>query len=86
MGLIFVGPQAPNGRQADPPPAELPEESLDGPTYYTRSQGPEGTTRQMDFVFASESLASRLSVRALNGHAEEWGPSDHCRIAIEVQL
>ena len=24
MGLLFVGPQAPNGRQADPWPDELP--------------------------------------------------------------
>jgi hypothetical protein len=84
MGLAFVGPQAPNGRQADPRPGELPETSRDVPTYHTRGQGPMGATRQMDFVFASESIASRLSVRALNNDPGEWGPSDHCRIAIEV--
>jgi exonuclease III len=86
MGLVFVGPQAPNGRQADPRPAELPEGSLDVPTYHTRGQGPLGATRQMDFVFASQAFASRLSVRALNNDPEEWGPSDHCRILIEIQL
>lgn len=86
MGLEFIGPQAPNGRQAKPRPTELPEGSLDVPTYHTLRQGPMGATRQMDFVFASESLATRLSVRALNSDTEEWGLSDHCRIAIELQV
>jgi len=84
MGLRFVGPQAPHGRQAAPHPAELPDGSLDVPTYHTRAQGPMGATRQLDFVFASEELAPRLTVRALNGNVEEWGPSDHCRIAIDL--
>jgi hypothetical protein len=39
----------------------------------------------MDFVFASESIAPLLTVHALNTDNEEWGPSDHCRIAIEVR-
>ena len=85
MGLRFVGPQARNGRQADPWPVELPEDSLNVPTYHTRRQGPMGSTRQLDFVFASHALADRLSVRALNTTPEEWGPSDHCRVAIELK-
>ncbi len=85
MGLRFVGPQAPYGRQAEPRPAELPEGSRDVPTYHTRLQGPMGATRQLDFVFASHALADRLSVRALNTDPDEWGPSDHCRVAIELQ-
>ena len=85
MGLRFVGPQAPHGRQANPRPAELPEGSRDVPTYHTRQQGPMGATRQLDFVFASHALADRLSVRALNTDPDEWGPSDHCRVAIELQ-
>ena len=84
MGLSFVGPQSPNGRQADPRPPELPEGSKDVPTYYTTRQGPMGATRQLDFVFASPSLRDRLTVTALNRNADEWGPSDHCRIAIEL--
>jgi exonuclease III len=84
MGLRFVGPQAPCGRQSNPRPAELPEDSLNVPTYHTRQQGPMGATRQLDFVFASHALADRLSVRALNADPEEWGPSDHCRVAIEL--
>jgi len=38
-------------------------------------------TRQLDFVFASRDLIPRLTVRALSS-ADEWGPSDHCRIEI----
>jgi endonuclease/exonuclease/phosphatase family metal-dependent hydrolase len=81
MGLQFVGPQAPHGRQADPAPSELPVGSLDVPTYHTSRQGPTGATRQLDFVFASNSIAERVSVRALND-PDGWGPSDHCRLAI----
>ena len=40
---------------------------------------PTSAQRQLDFVFASEALSERISVRALNGE-EEWGPSDHCRV------
>jgi len=85
MGLRFVGPQAPHGRQANPWPVELPEGLLNVPTYHTYRQGPMGATRQLDFVFASHALADRLSVRALNTDPDEWGPSDHCRVAIELQ-
>ena len=85
MGLRFVGPQAPYGRQANPRPAELPEGSRDVPTFHTLRRGPMGATRQLDFVFASDALADRLSVRALNADPDDWGPSDHCRLAIELQ-
>ena len=43
-----------------------------------------GATRQLDLVFASHALADQLTVCALNGDPEEWGPSDHCRVAIEL--
>ena len=82
LGLPFVGPQAPHGgRQADPWPDELPRESLNVPTHY--SDAPATATRQLDFVFASKALAHSLSVRALN-EPDQWGPSDHCRLEIEV--
>ena len=84
LGLEFVGPQAPHGRQAHPRPAELPAGSRDVPTFHTPSQGPAGATRQLDFVFASVSVADRVRVRALNEVAA-WGPSDHCRISIELE-
>ena len=86
MGLRFVGPQAPDSRQANPWPAELPEDSLNVPTFHTSRRDPMGATRQLDFVFTSHALADRLSVRALNADPNEWGPSDHCRLAIELQI
>jgi hypothetical protein len=83
LGLRFVGPQAPRGRQADPWPSELPEGSKNVPMFHSTQQTPATATRQLDFVFASESIADRVQVRALNEIAE-WGPSDHCRIVIDV--
>jgi hypothetical protein len=34
-------------------------------------------------VFASVGLAEHVRVRALN-EPDHWGPSDHCRVEIEV--
>ena len=84
LGLRFIGPQAPNGRQADPWPDELPRDSLNVPTYRTNRQTPATATRQLDFVFASDGLGNSLTARALNS-PEHWGPSDHCRLEIEIQ-
>ena len=84
IGLRFVGPQAPEGgRQAEPWPEELPEGSLNVPTYHHNQQTPATASRQLDFVFASESIADRVFVKALNS-VEEWGPSDHCQVLIEL--
>ena len=84
LGLCFVGPQAPEGgRKADPRPAELPPTSRNVPTFRTNSQTPATATRQLDFVFASTGLAKRCRVRALN-EPQDWGPSDHCRVKINV--
>lgn len=83
LGLSFVGPQHPNGRQADPWPDELPPQSENVPTYYRPGKGPADATRQLDFVFASKGMADSVNVRALN-EPSEWGPSDHCRVVIEV--
>ena len=40
-------------------------------------------TRQLDSVFVSQGLADSVRVRACND-PDEWGPSDHCRLVIEV--
>lgn len=84
IGFRFVGPQSPYGRQALPWPDELPKNSMNVPTYYTSGQGIAGASRQLDFVFASSDIADHVSVRAIND-ANEWGGSDHCRVAIEVE-
>ena len=82
MGIPCVGPEFPNGRQADPWPDELPHDSKNVPTFHTNRRRPETAMRQLDYVFASTELAECLSVRALN-EPEDWGPSDHCRISID---
>jgi len=84
LGLSFVGPQSPNGRMAEPWPDELPQASKNVPTYYTSRQSPSSATRQLDFVFASNSLKENIKVRAIN-EPENWGPSDHCRVEIIVK-
>ena len=83
LGLAFVGPQAPCGRQADPWPDELPSDSRNVPTFHHNRQNPATATRQVDFVFASRGMADSVQVRALND-PELWGPSDHCHLEIEV--
>ena len=83
LGLPFIGPQAPDGRQASPWPDELPQDSGNVPTFYHNRQTPNSATRQLDFVFASADLGPQVRVRALN-RPDQWGPSDHCRIIIEV--
>ncbi|MXZ44736.1 MAG: hypothetical protein F4Z01_07165 [Gammaproteobacteria bacterium] len=85
IGLPCVGPNYPNGKQADPWPTELPANSINVPTFHSNQQSPATATRQLDFVFASKEIASQLSVRALN-EPENWGPSDHCRISIELNV
>lgn len=83
LGLEFLGPQHPNGRQADPIPEWLPADTLTVPTYHTVATSPAGTALQLDYVFASRGFHECVTTRALNS-VEEWGPSDHCRLLIEV--
>ena len=83
MGLPCVGPQFPNGRQAEPWPETLPKGSMNVPTWRLPGRSPAEADRQLDYVFASRGIAGSLSVHALN-ESEKWGPSDHCRIAIDV--
>lgn len=43
----------------------------------------ENAVDQLDYVFASRDFHEFVQTRAFN-HIDEWGPSDHCRILIEV--
>lgn len=83
LGLPLVGPLHPHGRQADPVPTWFPEDTLNVPTYQRIGESTAEAKDQLDYVFASRSMADSVQVRALNG-VEEWGPSDHCRIEIVV--
>ncbi|MGH9151117.1 MAG: hypothetical protein ACRD03_01650 [Acidimicrobiales bacterium] len=87
LGFEFCGPAAPDGgRQADPwPHDELPTDSLCVPTFHPSQRTPAGATRQLDFVFASKAIAPGVRTTARNG-LEEWGPSDHCVIQIDLDL
>ena len=85
LGMELLGPQAPDGgRQADPTPTWLPPDTRNVPTYRSTAQTPETATNQLDYAFASRGFHEQIAVRALN-EPDEWGPSDHCRILIEVR-
>ena len=83
LGLEFVGPQSPNGRQAQPTPQGLPQSTKNVATFYTSGNSPETAENQLDYVFASRGFHESIRTRAMNG-VDEWGSSDHCRILIEV--
>ena len=84
IGLPLVGPQYPDGRQANPWPYGLPRDSLDVPTHYNIGSTPSAASWHLDFAFASESIECSAAERALN-YPEEWGPSDHYRLEILVE-
>ena len=83
LGLEFLGPRHPNGRQADPTPDFMRPANRNVVTYHTPAQRPATANRQMDYAFASRGFHKNLEVKALNS-AEEWGRSDHCRLLIDV--
>ena len=83
LGMEFLGPQSPDGRQAIPTPQGLPADTGNVPTFHTNRQSPEAAQNQLDYVFASRGFHERVEVRALNA-VDEWGASDHCRLLIEV--
>lgn len=83
LGLEFMGPEYPNGRQAEVPIKGQPKDSRSVPTYRKVRQSPRTANTQLDYVFASRGFHKTIRTRALNG-ADEWGPSDHCRLLIEI--
>ena len=83
IGLEFVGPQAPHGRQAETPPVGQPADSRNVVTFTPNGQSPADAVSQLDYVFASLGFHESVKVRAMNS-AEEWGASDHCRVLIDV--
>jgi endonuclease/exonuclease/phosphatase family metal-dependent hydrolase len=85
LGLTYMGPQHPNGLQPDPRPLGMPADSRTLATYRRRRDDPATATGQLDHVFVSEDLAGRVETAALN-EPGQWGPSDHCRIRISIDL
>ncbi len=91
IGMEFMGPRADEGgRKADPPSVDVPLDTCNVPTYLCPPQKSAFKERdilsgnQLDYVFASRVLDESVRVRAMNKTSDEWGPSDHCRIVIDV--
>ena len=83
LGLEFMGPQSPDGRQASLTPQGLTEDTKNVATYHANRRSPETPENQLDYAFASRGFHESIKVRAMN-KPEEWGSSDHCRLWIEV--
>ena len=83
LGFEYMGPRYPNGRRAEPTPEHLPKETKNVPTHHSSQTSPASARLQLDHVFASREFHETMDTRALNG-VDEWGPSDHCRLLIEV--
>ena len=84
LGLEFLGPQAPDGWQPSVPQPDVPHDTKNVPTWVRNGRSPEEANRQFDYAIASRGFHERVTVRALN-RTDEWGPSDHCRLLIEVE-
>ena len=83
LGLEFLGPQAPDGWQPSAPQPDVPADTKNVPTWVQTGRHREEANRQFDYAIASRGFHERVKVRALN-EVDEWGPSDHCRLLIEV--
>ena len=83
LGMEFLGPQYPDGRQASPAPQGLPPDTRNVPTYSTTKQTPATAQNQLDYVCASRGFHETVTVRAMNA-VGEWGASDHCRLLITI--
>ena len=83
LGLEFLGPWHPNGKQAHPTPDFMKPDTRNVVTYFTKGNSAVTAIRQLDYAFASRGFHESVEVRAVNG-VDEWGASDHCRLLIEV--
>ena len=86
IGLEFLGPQAPDGRPSASAQPEVPNDTLNLPTYHTRRQSSAKANRQLDYVFASRGFHEVVTARALNDRRELAQVVDSCPDAHENQL
>ena len=91
LGLELMGPQWPDAdRRADPLPHGMPKDTRNVPTCLAGQQRRRMLDQdivsgfQYDYVFASRGFHDRVRVHAMND-AAGFGPSDHCRIRIDVE-
>ena len=79
-----MGSSYPNGRKAYNQRDGLAPDSLNVPAYYTTGErSAESASQQLDCAFASRGFHKEVRVCAINS-VDEWGPSAHCRLLIEV--
>ena len=84
IGMEFVGPQAPNGRQAETQATHEPDDSRNVVTFYLPAKNQAtASNNQLDYAFASGGFHEGVKLRAMNG-VEEWGASDHCQLLIAI--
>ena len=84
LGLEYMGPASPDGRQASSQPGWIPADSQNVPTYYTPSENPATASQQLDYVFVSRGFHEKVRTSAWND-PDSWGPSDHCRLLIGIE-
>lgn len=83
LGFTFAGPQVPDGIGPNPPVPGMPQDSAAVVTHRLKRADPTTGRYQLDYVYVTHQLADRTRTRALN-IGEEWGPSDHCQISIDI--
>ena len=64
-------------------PPDVPPDTRNVPTFHHVGKSAADAAAQLDYAFASRGFHEKIKVRALN-EIDEWGPSDHCRLLIEV--
>ena len=83
LGLQFVGPEHPNGCQANPWPDGFPATAFTYQPFTTQDRSRQPQPGSSTSYSPRASIADHIKVRALNT-PDEWGPSDHCQVLIEA--
>ena len=81
LGFEYMGPRYPDGQPVDP--ALRHDPAVDTKNVPTQRAPKSQPRLQLDHVFASRGFHKAIRTRALN-REDEWGPSDHCRLRIDV--
>ena len=88
--MIVAGDLTNDIHRTSTPFAELEQMGLirigpEGVNFYSilHKEGPPEARLLLNHAFVTEDLIERTRATALN-HPREWGPSDHCRVLIEV--
>ena len=83
LGLKYSGAAVSGRSESGPNAGTLAGRYLQRTDLFSNRSSPAAAYVQLDHVFASVGFHEHVHVRALN-EVDEWGPSDHCRVLIEV--